>query len=234
MHSKGLLALASLLLFGLAAVTSAPAYAAGLDGSTVNANFWIPVTIGAHPPPPPTNPPPTDCTPQLACETPNYIDGMGNSVNSPAPIAPVDFQEGSVSGSTISVGATQIVITNELTNVPFCSTALPCADAFVGFSFAFAFSAGVHITDVAVDPSSAPDFRPVSGGLTFNPTDIFVNVVGDDPAAGDKLILDVTTNGNTPVIPEPSTWALMLLGFAGLGFVGYRRIGGHGRAAHAG
>jgi PEP-CTERM motif len=27
----------------------------------------------------------------------------------------------------------------------------------------------------------------------------------------------------TPAVPEPSTWALMLLGFAGLGFAGYRR-----------
>ncbi|MBO0734135.1 MAG: PEP-CTERM sorting domain-containing protein [Methylocapsa sp.] len=25
------------------------------------------------------------------------------------------------------------------------------------------------------------------------------------------------------VIPEPSTWAMMLIGFAGLGFLGYRR-----------
>jgi len=27
-----------------------------------------------------------------------------------------------------------------------------------------------------------------------------------------------------PTIPEPSTWAMMLLGFAGLGFAGYRRV----------
>jgi hypothetical protein len=26
----------------------------------------------------------------------------------------------------------------------------------------------------------------------------------------------------TPAVPEPSTWAMMLLGFAGLGFAGYR------------
>ena len=26
----------------------------------------------------------------------------------------------------------------------------------------------------------------------------------------------------SPAIPEPSTWAMMLLGFAGLGFAGYR------------
>ena len=29
--------------------------------------------------------------------------------------------------------------------------------------------------------------------------------------------------------PEPSTWAMILLGFAGLGFLGYRRA----RAGHA-
>jgi hypothetical protein len=28
----------------------------------------------------------------------------------------------------------------------------------------------------------------------------------------------------TPSVPEPSTWALMLLGFAGLGFAGYRKV----------
>ena len=31
--------------------------------------------------------------------------------------------------------------------------------------------------------------------------------------------LQTTTNGS---VPELSTWALMLLGFAGLGFAGYR------------
>jgi hypothetical protein len=32
-------------------------------------------------------------------------------------------------------------------------------------------------------------------------------------------------------VPEPSTWAMMLLGFAGLGFAGYRK--GKGAAAFA-
>ena len=32
-------------------------------------------------------------------------------------------------------------------------------------------------------------------------------------------------------VPEPSTWAMMLLGFVGLGFVGYRRKRGAVRFA---
>jgi hypothetical protein len=38
---------------------------------------------------------------------------------------------------------------------------------------------------------------------------------------GTSLNLDNIVLGT--VIPEPSTWAMMLLGFAGLGFVGYRQ-----------
>ena len=35
----------------------------------------------------------------------------------------------------------------------------------------------------------------------------------------------VTLNG-AYATPEPSTWAMMLLGFAGLGFAGYRKVKG--------
>jgi hypothetical protein len=38
-------------------------------------------------------------------------------------------------------------------------------------------------------------------------------VLGGQP---DRLLSSLT-------VPEPSTWAMMLLGFAGLGFAGYRR-----------
>jgi len=37
----------------------------------------------------------------------------------------------------------------------------------------------------------------------------------------------------SPGVPEPSTWAMMLLGFAGVGFAGYRRARKSG-AANAG
>ena len=128
--------------------------------------------------------------------------------------------------STISVGDTQIVITN-LSTIPFCSGALPCSDPFVGFQFMF--SSGVDITGVSVDPASAADFlpndtAPHDGLQLLSPTRIVVDVAGDLPAVGDKLILDVTSEEVLlPTVPEPSTWALMLLGFAGLGFAGWRR-----------
>ena len=77
--------------------------------------------------------------------------------SSPPPTIPVDFLEGAISLSTISVGDTQIVITNQST-IPFCSGALPCSDPFVGFQFVF--SSGVDFKGVSVAPASAADFRP--------------------------------------------------------------------------
>lgn len=40
---------------------------------------------------------------------------------------------------------------------------------------------------------------------------------------------DPATVSYTTGVPEPSTWAMMLLGFVGLGYAGYRRA----RAGHA-
>jgi PEP-CTERM motif len=38
-----------------------------------------------------------------------------------------------------------------------------------------------------------------------------------------SLKLAIDGNVTTLAVPEPSTWAMMLLGFAGLGYAGYRR-----------
>lgn len=42
--------------------------------------------------------------------------------------------------------------------------------------------------------------------------------------ANQNFTLDVNA------VPEPSTWAMMLVGFAGLGYAGYRRARGTGAA----
>jgi hypothetical protein len=64
--------------------------------------------------------------------------------------------------------------------------------------------------------------RPFTLGpstIFFNGTTFEISWSGTDPVFG-------TIGGFaflTAAVPEPSTWAMMLLGFAGLGFMAYRR-----------
>jgi hypothetical protein len=58
-----------------------------------------------------------------------------------------------------------------------------------------------------------------------DPDAIFMN------AAGEAFSIPIVGPAGAPV-PEASTWAMILLGFAGLGFAGFRRAGaGHARLA---
>jgi PEP-CTERM motif len=78
---------------------------------------------------------------------------------------------------------------------------------------------------------SAP--RPITGGTGPFMGDL-QSWTRDDPGiapdwlrVGADIVGDTTFNAafslTGAVIPEPSTWAMMLLGFAGLGYAGYRR-----------
>jgi len=54
-----------------------------------------------------------------------------------------------------------------------------------------------------------------------------VAFLGGTDATANSGALFETTSGNTitqlSAVPEPSTWAMMVLGFAGVGFMAYRR-----------
>jgi hypothetical protein len=201
----------SLAIFATFGALGAPAQA-GLVGATVQTASYLGVSY----PPPAASP--TECT-IIDCTILDY-NGLGGPTNSPLPIVPVDYLADFLSGTTVSVGDTQITILNNFAG-PFCPLAGCTAGEFSGY--VFTFTGAPNITKVTVDSSSSSDFGPaLPGALAFTADSITVNVNGDTLAVGDKLILDVTTKGTTPV-PEPSTWALMLLGFAGLGFAGWRR-----------
>jgi hypothetical protein len=66
--------------------------------------------------------------------------------------------------------------------------------------------------------STAPTYQQVGYSQTaLEDENLF------DTNSGSVVVTPVT-----PSVPEPSTWAMMLLGFTGVGFLAYRK---HGRCA---
>jgi hypothetical protein len=148
---------------------------------------------------------------------------VGGSDGSPTSLAaPVDYQSGLSDLTTIHVGDTQIIITNQSSGIPFCSSnsvGTACSDQFEGFEFKFT---GEDILGVAVDPSSAPRFLPVTGTFQGNThfglqllsnNHILVDLTGDLASFNDQLVLDLSfadvTNPPPTDAPEPATLALL-------------------------
>jgi PEP-CTERM motif len=71
-----------------------------------------------------------------------------------------------------------------------------------------------------VDPIGGPGLLPALGAFA-DPFSIVLNGLPADQVNGFTQALEFSPV--TPSAPEPSTWAMMLLGFAGLGFLGYRQ-----------
>jgi hypothetical protein len=73
-------------------------------------------------------------------------------------------------------------------------------------------------TSVKLDPSSMLGSSGFTAAdLTWNASNIAVTWMNQPFATGNTVVLDVNSSA-----PEPSTWALMLIGFAGLGFAATR------------
>jgi len=138
--------------------------------------------------------------------------------------ADVTIPEGALDGVQIDLFDTKITLTNEVPSA-FCSSgAPPCAGEF--WAFEFQFSSGVNIAGVSLDASTAADFQPTGSNLDLvSPTDVQVEVTGDNPAIGDPLTLDLTfpAAGPSPsAVPEPKSVLLFVSGLIGLLLV-YRR-----------
>lgn len=78
-----------------------------------------------------------------------------------------------------------------------------------------------------VDPIGGPGPLPGLGGFA-DPFNIVLNGLPADQVNGVTAALEFAPV--SPAVPEPSTWAMMLAGFAGLGLMGWR--GSRKAAAH--
>jgi PEP-CTERM motif len=160
---------------------------------------------------------------------------------------------GSLGGTSFTDATVILSMTNNTTNVTNSpsgffnnvgtvtvsvggGTAVTFTNSTQIFSAQSVFTVGFDDADVGdiVDNAGAPfatydlktSIGPIIGRASINEGSSF-------PTTGGAFVLtsvgeSATFTAATSAIPEPSTWAMMLIGFAGLGYAGYRRA----RAAH--
>ena len=87
------------------------------------------------------------------------------------------------------------------------------------------FTPGTITFAISGSPTDLNDFKGTgSVGVALR---LITSDLGDAFATSASGLMGTITYTYTPAasqaVPEPSTWAMMLLGFAGLGFLGYRK-----------
>ena len=132
----------------------------------------------------------------------------------------VDFPEGTFFqtasfGNLFLVPVTINVESKQIT-LQWSGSGLFASGSFNGFHFEFSGASIPAITDVTVD--SASTLKPT--GVSFTSDSVDVSVAGELYGFGaQKAVLDISTS-SAPATPESATWAMMLLGFVGLGLAG--------------
>ncbi len=139
-----------------------------------------------------------------------------------------NFDHLSFAGTTFSTGAGSTFTLGSFTLAN--GTVPDYTNSFV-LDVAFTFPAGTtgsnlfdaaitgsvqdHNGSVTINFDNSPHAFTFSGGsFTLAVNDLTI-IIGDPDVTG---IITLTV-----AVPEPSTWAMMILGFAGIGFFGYRR-----------
>jgi hypothetical protein len=135
---------------------------------------------------------------------------------------------GGASGVTLfsSTGVVLSDPSNGSDNQLFTQT-LAAPGASSGLSSKYLYSNTIvvgNIYEVQISALASADAETSVGGSvqTFALIDPTIFLTGPDASEYQILYSPGLLQGVSPV-PEPSTWAMMLLGFVGLGFMGYRR-----------
>jgi PEP-CTERM motif len=122
------------------------------------------------------------------------------------------------SQSEIATQTSQFVIRLGVTTFDFTTSSGPVVETIGEFNGPGSFNdPGPFPSGLLVGTFSIP---VDATGLTVFGT--FGNSVVDN-SAGTNVCLGSGPCGSISAVPEPSTWAMLLLGFAGIGFMAYRR-----------
>lgn len=144
-----------------------------------------------------------------------YGDNVANFNGTHAAFFVDDNAVESLSQSVNLVGGTKYAVSFAL-----YATASGANNPF-GFSLTSALGGSVlsTLTDTAVTVGNWTDYV-----YTFTAPTTTSYMLGFDFSSGPMPAKDVLLDGvSISAVPEPATWAMMILGFLGLGFLGYRK-----------
>ncbi|KRR07372.1 hypothetical protein CQ12_00895 [Bradyrhizobium jicamae] len=148
----------------------------------------------------------------------------GNGVNTSATSETLGLFDytGSIN-ALISNSQNNVGIYNDLGNGNSYGTAVVSGGPIQQFSVTLSQAAIAALNAAAHNQS---DNRFVIGGSLLSISGPFANeqlfaIFGPQSALAPAAVLNLETS--VAAVPEPSTWAMMILGFAGVGFMAYRR-----------
>jgi hypothetical protein len=153
-----------------------------------------------------------------------------NSANSPGPylnwvqVGNPSLNASNANGDVVqNYGGTTNTLTNDA-NQPFALDSIGLAEVYnngAGGAVQFTFN---HVGGGS-DSTTVTLLNGIFGLQTFAFNETNLTSVVFTPTQGDRIQFDdvVVQNINVEAVPEPSTWAMMILGFLGLGYMTYRR-----------
>lgn len=140
---------------------------------------------------------------------------------------------GGISQTFATTVGTTYTLTFAYANNPWSTTTASASVSVVGSNGPEFYDTVTHDTSTTADGLFWTLFTATFVADSTTSTLSFTNLVGAEN--GGVLLDDVSVVDPPSAVPEPATWVMMLAGFAGVGYLGYRRKknGGASMAAAA-